>query len=149
MADATDTPTIEHMNDLPPDAPRLREILAHLDGALAETEAVGIYLQLQRQAVQRALAAADRPARDPGPAPTPAPARPAVEAPRPTGYMVEKRLQEGHPLGAAIHVAGCRQTERETRPVTADEARQALIGDAKFFRACDFCQPRAALGLPE
>ncbi|MFJ3812305.1 DUF6233 domain-containing protein [Streptomyces sp. NPDC090073] len=137
------------MTELPPDVPRLREILAHLDGALAETEAVGIYLRLQRQAVQRALAAADRPARGPGPAHAAAAARPAVEAPRPAGYMVEQRLQAGHPLGAAIHVAGCRQTERETRPVSADDARAALSKDGAFFRACDFCQPRAALGLPE
>ncbi|WP_432027480.1 DUF6233 domain-containing protein [Streptomyces sp. 1222.5] len=131
------------MTDLPPDEPRLRQILAHLDRQLAETETVGVYLRLQRDAVRQALAATDRP--PPGPAP--APARPAVEAPRPAEYMVEQRLQAGHPLAAAVHVAGCRQTERETRAVSAGDARQALTGDPKFFRACDFCQPRRVLGL--
>ncbi|WP_435253656.1 DUF6233 domain-containing protein [Streptomyces sp. 1222.5] len=121
-------------------------VLAHLDGALAETEAVGIYLQLQRQAVQRALAATERPSRGPGPAPAPSPAHPAVQPPRPAGFMVEQRLQAGHPLAAAVHVAGCQQTERETRPVTAAEARQALTQDPKFFRPCEFCRPQQRLG---
>ncbi|MER6279326.1 DUF6233 domain-containing protein [Streptomyces sp900105245] len=97
--------------------------------------------------MRQALAATDRPA--PQARPAPAPERPALEPARPTGYLVEQRLQAGDPLGAAIHTAHCRQTERETRAITADEARQALAGDPKFFRACDFCQPWKALGLVE
>ncbi|WP_404830788.1 DUF6233 domain-containing protein [Streptomyces albidocamelliae] len=93
--------------------------------------------------MRQALAATDRPA--PQARPAPAPERPALEPARPTGYLVEQRLQAGDPLGAAIHTAHCRQTERETRAITADEARQALAGDPKFFRACDFCQPGKAL----
>ncbi|MGQ5640515.1 MULTISPECIES: hypothetical protein [unclassified Streptomyces] len=45
----------------PPDPPRLRAILAHLEKQLAENETVGIYLCLQRQAVLTALAHTERP----------------------------------------------------------------------------------------
>jgi hypothetical protein len=49
------------MPDLPPDPPRLRAILAHLDKQLAENETAGISLRLQRQAVLTALEHAEQP----------------------------------------------------------------------------------------
>ena len=51
--------SIEHMSELPPDPPRLRVILAHLNQQLTANETVGIYLRLQRDAVQNALARAE------------------------------------------------------------------------------------------
>ncbi|MFF0733085.1 DUF6233 domain-containing protein [Streptomyces chartreusis] len=43
------------MAELPPDARRLRAILAYLDEQIAGHETVGIYLRLQREAVRAAL----------------------------------------------------------------------------------------------
>ena len=121
--------------------------MAHLEQQLAQNETVGIYLRLQADAVRQALAAAERPA--PAPQPLPRPQRPALEAPtqRPSGYKVEQKLSEGHPLGAAIHLADCTMTQRGTRPISADDARQALSEDEKFFRACEFCRPDTKLGI--
>jgi hypothetical protein len=147
MADASDTPIIEHMTELPPDPPRLRVILAHLEQQLAETETVGIYLRLQRDAVRQALAATEK---APGRRPLPRPQRPALEAPaqqQASRYKVEEKLREGHPLGAAIHVADCAMPQRETRPIEAGLARDALTKDKRFFRACEFCTPEKTLGL--
>ncbi len=46
---------VHAMSELPPDSPRLRAILAHLDKQLAENETAGIYLRLQRRAVLAVL----------------------------------------------------------------------------------------------
>ncbi|MEU2875035.1 hypothetical protein [Streptomyces sp. NPDC007070] len=43
---------------LPPDPPRLRMILAYLERQIAETDVVGMYLRLQRDAVRKELASA-------------------------------------------------------------------------------------------
>ncbi|MFF4316920.1 hypothetical protein ACWDFR_39180 [Streptomyces sp. 900105755] len=48
------------MNELPPDAPRLRAILAYLDKQLADTDTVATYLRLQSGAVVAALSRAER-----------------------------------------------------------------------------------------
>jgi hypothetical protein len=66
---------------------------------------------------------------------------------KPVEYKVEEKLREGHPLGAAIHVADCAMTQRETRPIEAGVARDALMKDKRFFRACEFCDPGKTLGL--
>lgn len=47
------------MNELPPDPPRLRAILAHLDKQIADTETVATYLRLQRHAVLTAISRAE------------------------------------------------------------------------------------------
>jgi hypothetical protein len=65
------------------------------------------------------------------------------------GYIVEKEIREGHPLGATIHLATCTMVQRETRTVSADEARHALTKDKQFFQACEFCAPAASLGIGE
>jgi hypothetical protein len=132
------------MTELPPDPPRLRAILAHLEQQLADTETVGIYLRLQVDAVRKALTAAERPA--PGRQQLPQ-SRPALAAPAPTsGYKVEKVRREGHPLSAVIHRADC-IPQRGTRPISADDARAALSRDRGFFRACDLCRPDTELGI--
>ncbi|MER6432113.1 DUF6233 domain-containing protein [Streptomyces sp900105245] len=56
-------------------------------------------------------------------------------------YAVEKQLHAGHPLGAAVHRVGCTMIQRDANPISADDARQALTSDGKFFRACEFCSP--------
>ncbi|MFD8375327.1 DUF6233 domain-containing protein [Streptomyces sp. NPDC059688] len=139
------------MNDLPPDPLRLRMILAYLDQRIAETETVAIYLRLQTTAVRQALTAAEKQA--PGarrlPAPQPQSRRtldaPAVEQAK--GFMVEKRLHAGHPLGATVHRADCTMIQRDANATSADNARQALTDDRRFFRACEFCRPDDVLGM--
>lgn len=135
------------MSDLPPDPARLRAILAHLEQQLAQNETVGIYLRLQADAVRQALTAAERQA--PASRTLPRHQRPALEAPTQpaTGYKLEKKLAEGHPLGATIHLADCTMLQRDTRPISADDARTALGKDPKFFQACEFCRPGKTLGL--
>ncbi|MFG2639054.1 DUF6233 domain-containing protein [Streptomyces sp. NPDC048362] len=59
----------------------------------------------------------------------------------------KKQLHAGHPLGAAVHRAGCTVIQRDANPIGADDARQALTGDGKFFRAGEFCRPDAELGI--
>ncbi|MGW3498623.1 DUF6233 domain-containing protein [Streptomyces sp. NPDC001020] len=66
---------------------------------------------------------------------------------RAPGYVVEKTLRKGHPLGATVHVAGCTMAQRETRRLSADDARAALTKDRRFFSACQFCAPARALAL--
>jgi len=36
--------------------------------------------------------------------------------------------------------------ERDTRSISADDARTALAKDGRFFLACEFCAPDKALG---
>jgi hypothetical protein len=69
-----------------------------------------------------------------------------AEASAPVGYVVEKKVRDDHPLGAIVHRADCTMPERETRPISADDARTALAKDAKFFQACEFCAPGKSLG---
>ncbi|WP_432171148.1 DUF6233 domain-containing protein [Streptomyces sp. 1222.5] len=139
------------MNELPPDPSRLRAILAYLDQRIAETETVATYLRLQTAAVRRALAGAQGQTSDAQRLPQPEP-RPSLAASTPAparGYMVEKQLRAGHPLGAAVHRADCTMAQRDTNPIGADHARQALTSDQRFFRACDFCRPDTELGMPD
>ncbi|MFF8867866.1 DUF6233 domain-containing protein [Streptomyces sp. NPDC015139] len=141
------------MSELPPDPSRLRAILAYLDQRIAETETVATYLRLQTTAVRQALAAAQTKA--PGARSLPPKPQPALQAPAQQeqetagGFLVEKQLHAGHPLGAAVHRVGCTVIQRDANPIRADEARQALTGDGKFFRACEFCRPDAELGINE
>ncbi|MFI9598962.1 DUF6233 domain-containing protein [Streptomyces sp. NPDC052043] len=64
-------------------------------------------------------------------------------------YIVEKQIREGHPLGATIHLADCTMPQRETRPLSAEDARAALTKDAQFFHACEFCAPDRSLGIAD
>ncbi|MEV5989216.1 DUF6233 domain-containing protein [Streptomyces sp. NPDC052051] len=41
-----------------------------------------------------------------------------------TGYVVEKAIRKHHPLGATIHLADCTAPQRETRRLSANDARQ-------------------------
>ncbi|MER6429265.1 DUF6233 domain-containing protein [Streptomyces sp900105245] len=138
------------MNELPPDPPRLRAILAYLDQGLAETETLATYLRLQTAAVRQALTAAARQPTDARRLPPKR--RPALQAcaqqEEASGFVEEKQLQAGHPLGATVHRADCTVIQRDANPISADDGRQALTGDGKFFHAWEFCRPDAHLGIP-
>ena len=84
------------MSELPPDPPRLRAILAHLDQQPADAETIGIYLRLQRDAVQAALSRAEapppQPSQRPGRLPKGATGLPALApAASPVGYVVQQK----------------------------------------------------------
>ncbi|MFC8676726.1 DUF6233 domain-containing protein [Streptomyces griseorubiginosus] len=137
------------MSDLPPDPARLRAILAHLDGQLAQNETVGIYLRLQREAVQAALARAEAPApRHPGRLPKGAvPLRSmgvAQVQPRPQFVVQRKRTPRG-PEPAIIHVGGCTMIEGTPHPIGEHDARVSLSDPS--LEACGFCRPDTELGI--
>ncbi|MFJ5307456.1 DUF6233 domain-containing protein [Streptomyces sp. NPDC088350] len=139
------------MNDLPPDLPRLRVILAYLDQQLTEQETIGIYLRLQRRDVERAIAHADRAAipRSSLVVPTRPPSATRAETgDRPSsGYVLERRDRRDATKGAVIHVADCDRTPHDVRPVEPGLARKVLTNDRPFFDACEFCRPDTELGI--
>jgi len=110
----------------------------HLDHQLAANETIATYLRLQRDAVHRALTAAE---------PAPTPQQRPQSPPRPkSAYISEQAIHQGHPLGCTIHVGGCVMATRPVTGLTAEEARGALSKDARFFHPCEFCRPDTALG---
>lgn len=140
------------MTDLPPDAPRLRAILAHLEQQVADHDAVGIYLRLQRDAVRAALAEAE--------GPPPAPRRrgghlPKGAAPlremgmahasvRPAFVVQQKRTPRG-PEPSIIHLGDCSMIEGTPHPIGEHDARVALTDPN--LEACAFCRPDSELGM--
>jgi hypothetical protein len=137
------------MSELPPDAPRLRAILAHLDKQVADHEAVGIYLRLQRQAVQEALARAETPPqRGPGrPSKGAAPLRSmgiSQVQPRPQFVVQQKRTPRG-PEPAIIHLGDCSMIEGTPHPISEHDARVSLTDPN--LEACSFCRPDTELGI--
>lgn len=138
------------MNELPPDPPRLRAILAHLDKQIADTETVATYLRLQRGAVLTAISRTERKA-VPRPAP-PAPQRPPAPATRrdsggrpATRYIVERPTSASKT--ALVHTGDCTKGLTASRPIGADVAREVLTNDPKGFQACDACHPDTELGI--
>lgn len=147
MADPQRTPTIEHVNELPPDPVRLRAILRHLETAIADNDTVHTYLDLQRNAVLDALRAAEggAPADPRPPAPAPEPSRARDDAPSgDSGYQVDRTRTPDGPVGTSIHLTDCRQVSNLARPVTAERARSALV---EGLEACQFCRPDTELGM--
>ncbi|MFG2885750.1 DUF6233 domain-containing protein [Streptomyces sp. NPDC048297] len=130
------------MSDLPSDPPRLHAILAYLDRQVADHETVGFYLRLQREAVRKAIAAAD-----PGSARRPRRERPAPQQ-RPAGPFVSE--QSPHVDGSAgviIHVAGCEMVKKPVASFGAEKARWALTKDRTFGKPCEHCRPGTRLGI--
>ena len=135
------------LSQLPPDLPRLRTILAHLDRQIAENHTIGIYLRLQRDAVREALTRAERrpPRRQSrvkgaGPLPgfTPLPAAGA-------GFVVQQKRTAAGPEPALIHLADCTMIEGRPHRIRADEARAALTDPN--VEACRLCRPDTELGI--
>jgi hypothetical protein len=129
------------VNELPRDAPRLRAILAHLDQQIADTATVATYLRLQRDAVHRALTAADPPRLEPQQAPPKADRRPTAE------YLLEPKAHPKHPMPVIVHKRDCTMSQRAPKGITAHEARTALEDEVISAEACQFCRPDTALGL--
>ncbi|WP_128382406.1 DUF6233 domain-containing protein [Streptomyces cavernae] len=137
------------MSELPPDPHRLRALLAHLDAELAANRTVATYLRLQRDAVRQALAAAGRKQSPPRQA-----ASPPTENSTPgnvDGYLLEPKRHPTAPQPAQIHLAKCAMPQRDTAPISEEEARLALADRAqpKVMEACQFCRPDTALGLAD
>lgn len=133
------------MTELPPDPPRLRAILADLEERLADHETVGIYLRLQREEVQRALTAAERPA--PSSRQLPRAQRPALEAPargRQTGYVIDRHPGVDGPQPRGVHLDDCKQPSHLAQAATAEAARAAIVGG---LEACPLCRPDTKLGI--
>ncbi|MFC8361108.1 DUF6233 domain-containing protein [Streptomyces griseorubiginosus] len=138
------------MTDLPPDAPRLRAILAHLEQQVADHEAVGIYLRLQRDAVQAALARAE------APAPPQRRGRPpkgaaqlrglgmAHASVRPQFVVQQKRTPRG-PEPSIIHLGDCSMIEGTPHTIAEHDARVSLTDPT--IEACAFCRPDTELGI--
>lgn len=134
------------MSELPPDPPRLRAILAHLDNQLAENETVAIYLRLQRGAVQAALTKAE----------APPPRRPRLPkggaglgpvtqiSVRPAFAVQQKRTPRG-PEPSIIHISDCSMIEGTPHPITEHDARVALTDPT--IESCGFCRPDTELGI--
>ncbi|MGW9029136.1 DUF6233 domain-containing protein [Streptomyces sp. NPDC055722] len=146
------------MPDLPPDPDRLREILRWLEERHAETEAVGIYLRLQRDAVREALARAEgeeppRETEQPAPQPKRSAARPAQPGPlhtftqrsggASTGLTLERRAQAVGDERVLIHVDD-RPHAVAGKPIDAHDARAAVLAGVE---ACPFCRPDSELGI--
>ncbi|MEV5319098.1 DUF6233 domain-containing protein [Streptomyces sp. NPDC052687] len=130
------------MNDLPPDAPRLHAILRHLDAALAESDIVRTYLEVQRRRVLAALREAEgADVGVPPQQPTTDPRGGAPEAPFKIGRV---RSPDG-PVARAVHLGDCHLVEPLARGATAQEARTALVDGQ--LDPCGFCRPDAELGI--
>ncbi|MFG3585158.1 DUF6233 domain-containing protein [Streptomyces sp. NPDC047990] len=143
------------MSELPPDPPRLRAILAHLDKQLADTDTVRMYLQLQRQQVQHALDAAGRaPDRGTRQAPRRAPELPSAgPTARPlngptgdgSGFMLEQKKHPTHPNPATLHVDSCTMATQKTLALNGGEL-QAALREGEDVAPCEFCRPQSKIG---
>ncbi|MEV5986824.1 DUF6233 domain-containing protein [Streptomyces sp. NPDC052051] len=137
------------MSALPPDAPRLRAILRHLEEQIADNETLGVYLRLQRDAVRAALTRAEAAAAR---TPTERVTAGRVTAGQVavgqvatehvgTGYVIEPKPYPQHPKPALIHRADCTAPRRATMPVAPEQAQLGLRKDAKHIAACEVCAP--------
>ncbi|MFG2277543.1 DUF6233 domain-containing protein [Streptomyces asoensis] len=135
------------MSELPPDPPRLRAILAHLDQQLADTETIGTYLRLQRAAVEAALTRAEHPpARRPGPRAKGATGLPALPpTPIRSGFVVQQKRTPRGPEPATVHLSDCTMIEGTPTPIGDHDARAALTDPN--IAACAFCRPDTELGI--
>ncbi|TGZ12347.1 hypothetical protein DV517_74420 [Streptomyces sp. S816] len=134
------------MSDLPPDPPRLRAILGHLERQIAETETIGLYLRLQHDEVCKALARATSsvPSREHSAGRTgPQRQPPAAE------YLMESKLGQSDPLPVVVHVGGCtiRQGRRTPSAISAAQARMVLTDPVIGAEPCPICRPESKLGV--
>lgn len=132
------------MNELPPDPPRLRKILRHLEDQLADNETVGTYLRLQRDTVRTALAEAERPRQDARPSRPQRLGRPPT---RPGQFLLEPKASPKSPEPALVHVWNCSLVARNVSVVNAHDARLALTQELVGAEPCPVCRPDTVLGL--
>jgi hypothetical protein len=141
--------SIEHVNELPPDAARLRVILAWLDKQITDNATVGTYLQLQRDAVARALKDTED---------TRQPRRPRKQPPRSRpgrlnafpgsrdhiGFKTVERSGEGAAVFVSLHLGDCDLDDGPSRRLDAHDAYVAL---SDGLAACIVCRPDEVLGF--
>ncbi|MFJ7997470.1 DUF6233 domain-containing protein [Streptomyces sp. NPDC096310] len=118
--------------------------MAHLDRQIAESDTIGTWLRLQREAVGRALAAADVSAPGRRRERTGPPQRAQAGS-----YKLEPKIRPDHPRPPCVHVGDCSMTQRSASGISAAEARLALTQSAVGAQACEFCRPDTELGLTE
>ncbi|MCZ4605190.1 DUF6233 domain-containing protein [Streptomyces sp. Lzd4kr] len=156
------------MAELPPDARRLRAILAYLDEQVASHETVGIYLRLQREAVRAELTRVEnrqvpeppkpsepskssrspRPLQSPRPRKAPAalsPFAPSREMRQSTGFVVQQKRTPNGPEPAVIHTGDCTMIEGTPHRIGDHDARAALTDPN--IEPCAFCRPDSELGI--
>ncbi|MCF1511400.1 DUF6233 domain-containing protein [Streptomyces glomeratus] len=136
------------MSDLPPDPPRLRAILAHLDRQITDNDTIGIYLRLQRDAVQKALTEVEHPPqrqRQRGRVKVGGSLPDFALPPTRTGYVVQQKRTPHGPEPTFIHLADCTMIEGTPHRIRPDEARAALTDPN--IESCQFCRPDTRLGL--
>ncbi len=134
------------MSELPPDPPRLRAILAHLEQQIADNATIGIYLRLQHDAVRKALTGAERQqtqARQ-----KPDDRRPGAPTGTGDGYMLEQKRHPKDPRPGHLHVDDCTMANQKTSPITQDQLRVALR-DTEHIEPCGFCRPQDKLKADE
>lgn len=113
---------IEHMSALPPDLPRLQTLEIWLAESLREVRAA-----IARAEQQQATDASRR----------------ALPAPPP--FVLSFLRAGGQPTADSVHLGDCRMASRHTRPLTREQAVQALAGGR--VRACEICRPDTELGI--
>ena len=111
---------IEHVNDLPPDLPRLRTL---------ET-----WLALQLQAVRTAITAAETRERERQ--------RGLTMRPPPPDWLIEASIGRDAPP-VYVHVGGCHMAGKRSKGVARDVALRALT---EGVDACPHCRPDSELG---
>ncbi|MFC5215198.1 DUF6233 domain-containing protein [Streptomyces coerulescens] len=140
------------MAELPPDARRLRAILAYLDEQIAGHETVGIYLRLQREAVRAALTRVEnrrapeppKPPRSQSPSAL-SPFAPSPEMRQSTGFVVQQKRTPNGPEPAVIHTGDCTMIEGTPHRIGDHDARAALTDPN--IEPCAFCRPDSELGI--
>ncbi|GAA0661883.1 hypothetical protein GCM10009535_46840 [Streptomyces thermocarboxydovorans] len=128
------------MSELPPDPPRLREILAYLDGQLANTETIAIFLRLQRDKVKMA-----QPERPRGNVKEGGRLTGFAQPSAKTGYVVQQKRTPHGSEPTFIHLADCSMIEGTPHRIRPDEARAALAD--RNIEPCQFCRPDTELGI--
>lgn len=114
---------IEHVNDLPPDLPRLRTL---------ET-----WLALQLQAVRTAITAAETRERE-------RQRGIAMRPPQPD-WLIEQSIGRDAPP-VYVHVGGCHMAGKRSKGATREAALRALT---EGIDACPHCRPDSELGYLE
>ncbi|MDX3526315.1 DUF6233 domain-containing protein [Streptomyces sp. ID05-39B] len=119
-----------------------------MDGQLAKTETIAIFLRLQRDKVKMALSRAEAPAQ---------PERPRgnvkdggrltgfAQPSAKSGYVVQQKRTPHGPEPTFIHLADCSMIEGTPHRIRPDEARAALADPN--IEPCQFCRPDTELGI--
>lgn len=112
------------MYDLPPDLLRLRTLETYLAMLLGDVRE-----RIAKAEQQQAAAA---------------PVRARLEGP---AYVLSYLRERGQPVVDSVHLGDCRQASHHTRPLTREQALQAITSGG--IRACEICRPDSELGVLE